>query len=439
MWSPVHRVRSGGNNSDPLTTLDPSRHEIAHFHPQFLPDGEHFLFYVRSREAEHRGTYVSSLAAPETTRLVLRGAIAEYASPGYLLFAREGSLLAQRFDVDRLESVGEPISLGKQVAVLNGRGFFSASTNGVLAYRMPFTPDYKLAWFDRGGNQLDILPVPDGAQNPEISPDGKQFAFERRDPKTGTRDVWLFELSRGIPSRFTFDPSDDSDPVWSPDGSRIAFSSGREGYQSLYQKNASGSEKAEMIHRAEGNGEEWPMSWSPDGDYVVYNRWSSEKSIGSLLLLPLSSDRESTPLFGSDFEELQGQFSPDGKWVSYASNESGRNEVYVQPFPPTGAKLQISTEGGTDARWRGDGQEIFYLTPDRTLMAVQLSSSGNSLRPSTPQALFKTSGTGPSGVGIRFHYAVSHDGERFLIHTDAGQSSPARMVVVLNWTALLEE
>ncbi len=193
-----------------------------------------------------------------------------------------------------------------------------------------------------------------------------------------------------------------------------------------------------MIHQAEAN-EEWPMSWSPDGEYVVYNRWSSEKSTGSLLLLAVSGDREPAPMFGSDFEELQGQFSPDGKWVSYASNESGRNEVYVQPFPPTGARLQISTEGGTDARWRGDGQEIFYLAPDRTLMAVPLSSSGNTVRPSTPQALFKTTGTGPSGVGIRFHYAVSHDGKRFLIHTDPGQSSPARMVVVLNWTALLEK
>ena len=144
-------------------------------------------------------------------------------------------------------------------------------------------------------------------------------------------------------------------------------------------------------------------------------------------------------MFGSDFQELQGQFSPDGKWVSYASNESGRSEVYVQPFPPTGAKLQISTEGGTDARWRGDAKEMFYLAPDRTLMAVPLSWSGNTLRPSTPRALFKAPTSGLlAGVGESFFYAVSHDGERFLIHTDAEQSSPGGMVVVLNWTAELE-
>jgi serine/threonine protein kinase len=437
LWSPIHQVRSGGETSDPLTSLDASRGELAHWPPQFLPDGEHFLFYVLTREAEHRGTYVSSLDTPEDKRLILQGANAVYAFPGYLLFAREGNLLAQRFDVDRLESVGESIAVGKQVAVFYSHGLFSASTNGVLAYRRPYTPDYQLAWFDRRGNQLGILPLPGGAQNPEFSPDGKQIAFELWDPETGARDVWLFELSRGIASRFTFDPSNDSDPVWSPDGSHIAFSSGRDGYQSLYQKDADGSVEVEMIHQAED--EEWPVSWSPDGQHILYNRWSSDRS-GVLFLLPLSGDRQPAPMFGSEFEELQAQFSPDGRWVSYTSDESGRREVYVQPFPLTGAKFQISTEGGTDGRWRGDGKEMFYLAPGRTLMAVPLSWSGKTLLPSTPQVLFTAPTSGlPIGVGMRFLYAASHDGERFLIQTDGWKSSAADMVVVLNWTAELEE
>ena len=436
-WGPVHRVRSGGDISEPLTTLDPSREEIDHRRPQFLPDGEHFLFDVRSREAEHRGTYVSSLTAPETKRLILRGTQeVQYASPGYLLFAREGNLLAQRFDVDSLETIGEPIAVGKQVAVFYGGGSFSASTNGVLAYRRPYTTDYRLAWFDRQGNHLSTLPVPAGAQSPEISPGGSQFAFERWAPETGTRDIWLFELSRGVASRFTFDPSDDSDPTWSPEGSHIAFSSRRGGYQSLYQKDAEGSVEVEMIHQAEG--EEWPMGWSPDGQHILYSRWSAAES-NALWLLPLSGSREASPMFDSNFEESQGRFSPDGTWVSYTSNESGRNEVFLQPFPPTGASVQVSTEGGTSARWRGDGNELFYLAADEKLMVVQLNWSDGNLRPSTPQALFTVPTSGiPIGVGLRFLYDVSNDGERFLIQTVMRKSSPADMVVVLDWTAELE-
>jgi hypothetical protein len=402
-----------------------------------LPDGEHFLFYVRSREAEHRGTYVSSLDAPEVKRLILAGVRAAYASPGYLLFAREGTLLAQRFDAKRLEIVGEPIPVADHVAVFNGRGLFSTSTRDVLAYRMPYTPDHQLTWFDRLGNEQGTLSLPEGAQNPELSPDGTQLALERRDPKTGTRDVWLFELSRGIASRFTSDPSDDSDPVWSPDGSQIIFSSDRGGYNSIYKKDANGSLEAEMIHEAEG--EEYPTSWSPDGQHVAYAVWSSDSSTGKQWVLPLSGDGQAAPLFGSDFEEVQAQFSPDGRWISYTSNESGRYEVYIQSFPPTGAKRQISTEGGTDGRWRGNGREIFYIAPDNVLMSVELRYDKDTIQPSAPRPLFRSPIGGQRGIGIRFNYAVSPDGERFLIDTQLETLHSSPIVVVLNWTAELEK
>jgi hypothetical protein len=192
-----------------------------------------------------------------------------------------------------------------------------------------------------------------------------------------------------------------------------------------------------MIHEAVG--EEYPTSWSPDGLHVVYNRWSSETSGAKQWLLPLSGDHQPTPLLGTDFDELQAQFSTDGKWISYTSNESGRYEVYVQPFPPTGSRLQISTEGGTDGRWRGDSGEIFYIAPDNILMSVELSYDGNTIKPSAPRPLFPIPIGGQRGVGVRFNYAVTSDGERFVIDTQLETPHLSPIVVVQNWTAELEK
>jgi dipeptidyl aminopeptidase/acylaminoacyl peptidase len=376
---------------------------------------------------------MASLAHPDDRQLILPGRSAAYAAPGFLLFTRDGSLIARRFDSVRLEMSGEPVVLAESVAMLHGTGHFSASSNGVLVFRADSTPDFQLGWYDRKGNEIERLSLPEGARSPELAPDGQRLAFERYDPDTGWRDVWLYELDRAVASRFTFDSStNDSDPVWSPDGSEIIFSSSRGGYPSLYRKGTGGSVDAELIQEA-SDGEEWPMSWSSDGQHLVYNRWSNDTSSGRLWLLSLSGEGQAELLLASEFEEVQAQFSPEGRWISYSSNESGSQEVYVERFPRTGDKWRISTDGGSDGRWRGDGREIFYLAPDRRLMAVQLNPEDGALHPSRPQALFQTGSGGPLGTGLRFNYAVSGDGQRFLIHTAAGRARPAPIVVVLNW------
>jgi Tol biopolymer transport system component len=225
--------------------------------------------------------------------------------------------------------------------------------------------------------------------------------------------------------------ADDSDPLWSPDGKQLAFSSGREGFVNIFLKAASGVGDAEIVDKSEEI--QYAMSWSPDGQNIIY--WSPT-GIG---ILPLTGEHRTVPFLQTDFAEIEPQFSPNGKWISYTSNESGRNEIYIQSFPAGGGKWQISTDGGNDARWRPDGKELFYIAPDRKLMAVQVNSEDEALVPSAPVPLFQTRISGVLGTGLRFNYAVSPDGERLLIAADVEGATDSPIIVVLNWPALLEQ
>jgi dipeptidyl aminopeptidase/acylaminoacyl peptidase len=378
--------------------------------------------------------YVGSLESPETKRILPHNEVAVYSPTGHILFVRDQTLLAQPFGLKRLEVMGAPVPIASPVGSYGNRGSFSISKNGVLAYR----PSYLLAnsqliWFDRKGRQLETVPAPKGSRNPEISPDGTKLAIERHDPDTGYRDIWLVELSRGVTSRFTFHAADDSDPLWSPDGKQLAFSSGREGFVNIFLKAASGAGDAEIVNKSEEIEYGYAMSWSPDGQNII--TWSPT----GIRILPLTGERRTVPFLQTDFVEIEPQFSPNGKWVSYTSNESGRAEIYVQSFPAGSGKWQISTGGGNDARWRPDGKEIFYIAPDRKLLAVQVNTEGEALAPSTPIPLFQTRISGVLGTGLRFNYAVSPDGERFLIATDVEGATDSPIIVVLNWPALLEQ
>jgi Tol biopolymer transport system component len=251
---------------------------------------------------------------------------------------------------------------------------YSTSDNEILTYREPFVSHSRFTWFDRDGDQVDVLPLPEGAQSPELSPDETRLAFERTDPETGWRDVWIWEFERRVATKLTTHPANDSDPVWSPDGRSIIFSSSRHGYPSLHRMEVGSSAAPELIHEAQG--EDWPSSWSADGRHVIFMRWSPGAREGKLLLLALSDGGEPRPFLHTDAQEISAQFSPDGKWVAYVTNKTGRDEVFVVPFPPTGEVRQASTEGGSDPRWRGDGRELYYLDPERKLMAVAVSSTG---------------------------------------------------------------
>ncbi len=291
-------------------------------------------------------------------------ASAAYAPPGYLLFLRERTLMAQGFDAGKLELTGEPIPIAEQVDRITARfALFSVSETGVLVYRSGSSETTQLIWFDRGGKPLGTAGPPANYGAPWLSPDEKRVAFSRPEPQSGNPDIWLIELARGTLTRFTFVPSVNISPIWSPDGSRIVFSANRDGPMNLYQRAASGAGNDEALLKSDDS--KAPNDWSADGRFILYQNLDP-KTNWDLWVLPLSGEQKPFPFLETDFDERQGRFSPDGKWIAYTSNASGEWQVYVQSFPASGGKWQVSTNGGAQPQWRRDGKELFYLSPDRS-------------------------------------------------------------------------
>jgi dipeptidyl aminopeptidase/acylaminoacyl peptidase len=359
---------------------------------------------------------------------------AAYAPQGFLLFLQNDALMAQRFDADALRLAGEPTRVAERVAynVALGRGAFSLSENGVLAFRVGGGLRNQLLWFDREGRQTGSLGAPGLYFTLGLSPDGRRAAVDLSDAQTGTNDVWLFDLARGVPSRFTTDPSGDSNPLWSPDGGRVVFSSGRRGALDLYQKAASGVGEEELL--LESPDAKVPNDWSPDGRFIVYQT-SDAKTRFDLWLLPTFGDRRPVPFLQTRFNEHQAQFSPDGRWVAYTSDESGTPEVYVQTFPASGGRWRVSAGGGCQPRWRRDGRELFYIAADRKLMAAEVKP-GDTFEAGPPRALFATRVM--TLADFRNHYAASADGQRFLVSSMVEDEAAAPITVVVNWAADLK-
>jgi serine/threonine protein kinase len=435
----LYRVPATGGSSTPVTALDESRKEGAHIWPYFLPDGRHFLYLARSAQRENTGIYVGALDSNERKLLINADSSAVYAPPGFLLFLRERTLMAQAFDANKLQLTGEAFPIAEQVGfnAVNGRAFFSVSETGVLTFLSSSTPNTQLAWFDRRGKQLALVGAPAADTGLRLSSDEKRLAVSRIDPQTATADIWLIDLARNNPSRFTFDPANESSPVWSPDGSRIVFASNRGGVVNIYQRLSNGTGNDELLLKfAEPTG---PHDWSPDGKFILFGVLSPKTNV-DLWFLPVSGDQKPTPFIQTEFSEIQGRFSPDGRWVAYASNESGPFQVYVQSYPTSGGKWQVSTGGGAQPQWRHDGKELFYLAPDRKLMAVEVNSTGPTFVAGVPQPLFEAHVVAifPGGAGTGPYYAVTGDGQRFLLNTLAGDSTPVPLTIVLNWTAGLK-
>ena len=430
------RVSATGGPPASVTELDRQRKETAHYWPQFLPDGRHFLYLALSGQRENRGIYVRSLDSGEARHILRTDARAAYTPPGYLLFLQQGTLMAQRFDPDRLSLAGEPVRIAEEVAYnpSNGRDTFTVSENGVLAYRtggVGGLPASELVWFDRAGKRIGTA---DGAglyMRPALSPDGKRVAVQRRDPQTGADDIWLVDLARSTVSRLTFGSFNQTHPVWSPDGGRIVFASDRDGTSNLYQKISSGAGSEERLLASDTA--KFSTDWSPDGRFIAYEN-QDPKTGTDLWVLPLFGDRKPIPFLRTEFNEGLGQFSPDVRWMAYSSDESGRREVYVQAFPTPSDKWQISTAGGSYPRWRRDGKEIFYIGADRKLMAVAIQAD-STLQAGQPQALFEPRVFGAPVI----NYTVSADGQRFLVNTPAEGSNSAPVTVVLNWTSEMKK
>jgi len=431
---PLYRVSAAGGSPTPVTTLDQSQSEISHRWPYFLPDGRHFLFFARGKP-EHTGVFVGSLDSKESKQLLAATVGAIYASPGLVLFMRNDTLLAQSFDPDELRLTGEPAPIAEHVSYNGGlgRGSFSASDNGVLAYRSGSSVVNQPVWFDRGGKQIGSLGEAGLYFTLWLSPDEKRVAVDRVDPQTGTQDIWLVDLLRGVPSRFTSDPGNDWFPLWSPDGNNIVFSSNRAGITNLYLKNANGTKPEETLLKSD----EYQVAddWSADGKFIVYESRNSQTKL-DLWLLPMTGERKPVPFLQTAFNEQQAQFSSDGKWIAYTSDESGSPEVYVQTFPASGGKWRVSTNGGSEPKWRRDGKELFYLSADRKLMAVDVRL-GATFEAGVPKPLFETRVL--VLTSFRNHYAVTADGQRFLVNTNLEQTDFTPISVVVNWTAELKQ
>ena len=370
--SALQKVSASGGLPTPATVL--AQGELGHIRPSFLPDGRHFLYStIAPRPGLGGPIYLGLLDSAE--RKVLLNATSANAvyTEGYLLFLREATLIAQPFDARRLVLKGDAFPIAERIRTsvsTQPYGYFSASENGALVYQTGAeTANSQLLWFDRAGKQISALGDPAAYRSVELSPDGKRASVSVLDEAGKGEDIWLYDVARGLRTRFTFGPAN-AFAVWSPDGNRIIYASRRKGSFDLYQKDSSGAGSEEML--AEDNLDKYPMSWSPDGGSVLYESLGSSRS-SELFVLPLTGDRKPLPLLHTQFGETDGRISPDGRWVVYRSNESGRNEIYVAPFPRPGGKWQISTAGGYAPRWRHDGSEIFYLTPDDELMVASVN------------------------------------------------------------------
>ena len=412
----LFRVTANGGQPQPLGK--PAEGETGRFWPQFLPDGRRYLYLSRAVRPENQGIYVASLDSADRKRIGASDHNAAYSPSGHLLFVRGVALLAQAFDVKRLELSGEAVALGEQVAltaqILPGAAY-SVSASGVLAWRAGSGDETQLAWFDRSGKKVGTLGEPAGYSNPALSPEEKRLAVGLQDPHTQTRDLWIFDLVRGTRTRLTFDPADDFNPTWSPDGTRIAFTSDRSGRRELYQRLSNGSGDDELLLSSQdlGNNAE---DWSEDGMLLLYNRGGGEMP-PDLYLLPMSRgvDRKPIPFLTTEFTEQYGQFAPGGRWIAYSSNETGRSEVYVQGVSPDGVrsqgKWQVSTAGGGQPRWRRDGKELLYVSGS-TLMAVDVKTDGVSFEAGIPKPLFEVD---VDANARRNRFVATRDGQRFLV------------------------
>jgi len=368
------------------------------------------------------------------------GSNAKYAD-GHLLFLRGSTLMAWPFDANRSQLHGEAKPLAEQVQVTSGTvtggaGAFTVSNIGVLAYQTGSgVVRSQLVWFDREGKQIGLLGDQTDYGDVELSPDDQKVAVSVLDPAHGTRDLWLYDVSRELRTRFTFDPASEFEPIWSPDGERLAFARSKASVD-LYQKRSSGSGGEDTL--LEGGLGKFPSDWSPDGRFILYVAGGAAISRSDLLILPLFGDKKPFPFLETSFIETRGQFSPDGRWIAYASNESGDLEIYVTRFPEPGERRRVSTAGGIWPRWRRDGREIVYLAPDNTLTAATVNGEGSRFEAGAARALFGVRPRPLLSFGD-YPYDVSADGQRFLVNTLAEETTSTAITLVVNWTAALQK
>jgi eukaryotic-like serine/threonine-protein kinase len=427
--SPLMRISARGGTPVEATRLAPE--QASHRTPSFLPDGRRFLFFV-SGPPSVQGVYLGSLDSTESRRLFEGDSAAVFNAPDVILFRREATLLAQRITPDTLEPVGDSFtvaeSVGARTAIVGAIGA-SGSPAGVFAYRPATSAPRQFVWVDRNGTRVGTLGGPDDRISGidaswRLSPDGRTLVATRGITNNG--DLWLIDTTRGVPRPFISDAASDTYPTWSPDGRRLAFGSARlhgSVVHDLFEKSLDTPDNEMPLLESDEN--KTPTSWSADGRFIVYHVLSA-KTGADIWVLPLN-DRKPFAFVATLANEQAAAFSPDGRWLAYQSTETGRYEIYVQPFPGPARSTLVSAGGGTSPSWRGDGKEIFYRAPDNRVMAIPIETKSGTVEPGAPVELFtlRSSAT----------FQVDRTGQRFLVNTLIDDGAVPPITVVLNWKA----
>ncbi|MFH2055273.1 MAG: protein kinase, partial [bacterium] len=435
-------VAAGGGLPRPAALIDTTTGEYGYAWPWFLPDGKHFLFTcsVRNKEYNLRQTSRIKLGSVDATTsktlYELKQNIdrVDYSNDGYILFVADDNLMGLPFDAEKLEVTGEPKPIAVKIGAAQNTYAFSVSNSGTLLYQTNNqSSQAELDWVDRTGNKLDTFGQPGIYGDVVISPDETKIAYVRVDAGADTPDIWIYDIKRQVPTRLTFNPRTDGAPVWSPDGKTIYFASDRSAdHFGVYRKNASGLGDAEVVYAGDTI-HVGPSSITADGSKLLVNYATNDFSVG---YLNLAGESQLEPLIHSSFFEVDPAVSPNGRYVAYTCTESGRREVYVRRLDGTGGKWQISTEHAGNPKWNGDGTELYYLTFDGQIMAVQVST-GEHFEVGNPVELFEARLIRPQTVA--FPYDVTADGQHFLLCSRVSGSDPGQIVVVQNWAEEFKE
>jgi Tol biopolymer transport system component len=428
----VHRVSASGGEASPVTKLDAGASEVSHRWPVFLPDGRRFLYLAQNSPGagEKNGIYAASLDGGERKLLFNANSNVVYAPPGYLLFHRDRTLLARPFDPKSLRFTDEafPIAEDVQFFATFAQAVFAASDQGLLSYQTGVSGGQtQLTWLDRSGKPAGPVGAHGHLATPRMSNDGRRVAVRILDPQS-VGDIWIYDLERNTRTRFTFDPSDDFGPLWSHDDSRVLFSAARKSPGDIYQRDSAGTAKEEPL--LSSNAFKMALDWSPDGRVLLLQVDNPRMPTQMDFWTYSAADGKATPFLQSASNETMGRFSPDGRWIAYVSNDSGKEEVYVVPFPGPGGEWQISTAGGRAPIWTRGGREIVYQAPGDEIMAVEVRAAPT-FQAGIPKALFKTHLRPPPGA----QFDVTPDGERFLVNLRPDEQVSDPMTLVQNWAA----
>jgi Tol biopolymer transport system component len=439
-YLPIMKLPATGGEPVALVAPGAAQGKRIFSQPSLLPDGRHILYTANEswEGGENSGIFVATIDGKGERRILPILSNARYVEPGYLVFAKDGSLRAQRFDPERLEVSGDPVILMDAVQYMGvyQSHLFSVSDTGTLAFVAgEGTLTRSFTWIDRKGTVLETIGKPGNFFSPRLSRDGRRIAFDQSEATSDSGDIWVFDRGRGVATRLTFDPRNESAPVWSHDDRRILFFGNLPSQTDLFAVPSDGTGAVETI--LSNGGDYLACDWSSDGRFILLQSTRGTGLSNTDLWIYSLEDKKAEPWLESPYAEKQGRFSPDRKWIAYASNESGRTEVYVRGFMPAGGKWRISSEEGSSPVWRADGKELFFVSSDSKVMSAAIRPAATfDAAAATP--LFNIPGD-LLDVGVVTQYDVSLDGQSFLMNLETPTEARRMITLVTNWPSLLKK